>query len=65
MREPSYVWGHFTKVHIDGELKVKCNHLDRHLKKCKANGIPSVSDSLQKTLNVMSKDDGTSCVETT
>ena len=25
-REPSYVWGHFSKITIDGELKAKCNH---------------------------------------
>ncbi|KAH9752810.1 BED-type domain-containing protein [Citrus sinensis] len=80
MQEPSYVWGHFTKVTINGELKAKCNHcqaklvasghngtshLDRHLKKsCKAKGVPSVLDSLQKTLSVTRKDDGTSCIET-
>ena len=80
MREPSYVWGHFTKVTINGELKAKCNHcqaklvasghngtshLDRHLKRsCKAKGVPSVLDSLQKTLSMMRKDDGISCIET-
>ncbi|KAH9754467.1 BED-type domain-containing protein [Citrus sinensis] len=80
MREPSYVWGHFTKVTINSELKAKCNHcqaklvasghngtshLDRHLKKsCKAKGVPSVLDSLQKTLSVTRKDDGPSCIET-
>ncbi|KAH9763675.1 BED-type domain-containing protein [Citrus sinensis] len=40
-------------------------HLDRHLKKsCKAKGVPSVLDSLQKTLSVTRKDDETSCIET-
>ena len=79
MQEPSYVWGHFTKVTINGELKAKCNHcqaklvgsghngtshLDRHLKRsCKAKGVPSVFDSLQKTLNLTRKDDRTSCIE--
>ncbi|XP_015387992.1 zinc finger BED domain-containing protein DAYSLEEPER-like [Citrus sinensis] len=79
VREPSYVWGHFTKVTINGELKAKCNHcqaklvafghngtshLDRHLKRpCKAKGIPSVFDSLQKTLSVTRQDDGTSCIK--
>ena len=72
VREPSYVWEHFTKVTIDGELKAKCNHcraklvassnngtshLDRHLKKCKGKGVPSVSNSLQKTLSVTRKDE--------
>ena len=48
VREPFYVWGHFTKITINGELKAKCNHcraklvaydnngtlhLDRHLKR--------------------------------
>ena len=61
--EPSYVWGHFSKITIDGELDVKCNHcgaklvassnnktshLDRHLKRCRAKHIPKVDDSLQK-----------------
>ena len=80
MREPSYVWGHFTKVTINGELKAKCNHcqaklvasghnrtshLDRHSKRsCKAKGVASILDSLQKTLSVTRKDDGTSCIET-
>ena len=79
MREPFYVWGHFTKITINGELKAKCNHcraklvasgnngtshLDRHLKRCKPKGVPSVFDSLQKTLSATRNDDGTSCIET-
>ena len=62
-REPFYIWGHLSKITIDGELKAKCNHcrgklvassnngtshLDRHLKICKAKHIPKVDDSLQK-----------------
>ena len=60
-------------------MKAKCNHcraklavsstnensrLDRHLKRRKAKGVPSVSNSLQKTLIVMRKDDKITCVET-
>lgn len=78
MREPSYFLGYFSKVTINGELKAKCNHcqakliasnnngtshLDKLLKRCKAKGVPSVSNSLQKTLSMTRKDDGTTCVE--
>ena len=77
-REPSYIWGHFSKITGYGEWKAKCNHcgakllassnngtshLDRHLKRCKAKHIPKVDYSLKKTLSVMKKDDGTTCVE--
>ena len=39
------------------------SHLDRHLKRCKAKHIPKVDDSLQKTLSVKKKDDGTTCLK--
>ena len=64
-REPFYIWGHLSKITIDGELKAKCNHcrgklvassnngtshLDRHLKICKAKHIPKVDDIYKKLL---------------
>ena len=64
-----------SKVTINGKLEAKCNHcqaklvassnngtshLDRHLKRSKE----KIFDSLQKTLSVMRKDDGTTCIET-